>query len=56
MEEIKAESDAAGHKACIIPEGASNGIGTFGYLKCMKEIEEQEKRTWNSFLTQFFQL
>lgn len=43
MEKIKADTDAAGHKAYIIPEGASNGIGTFGYLKCMKEIEEQEK-------------
>lgn len=37
MEKIKAESDVAGHKGIyIIPEGASNGIGTFGYLKCRK--------------------
>jgi len=51
MGEIKAESDAAGHKAYIIPEGASNGIGTFGYLKCMKEIGEQEKELGITFDT-----
>lgn len=43
MEEIAEEYNAAGHKAYIIPEGASNGIGTFGYLTCMQEIMEQEK-------------
>lgn len=43
MGEIAEEYNAAGHKAYIIPEGASNGIGTFGYLTCMQEIMEQEK-------------
>lgn len=43
MAEIKAESDAAGHKAYIIPEGASNGIGSLGYYSAMEEIKEQEK-------------
>ncbi|MCI6033010.1 D-cysteine desulfhydrase family protein [Fusobacterium varium] len=43
MEKIKAESDAEGHKAYIIPEGASNGIGSLGYYSAMKEIKEQEK-------------
>lgn len=43
MEDIKAESDAEGHKAYIIPEGASNGIGSLGYYSFMKEIKEQEK-------------
>lgn len=43
MEDIKAESDAEGHKAYIIPEGASNGIGSLGYYSFMEEIKEQEK-------------
>jgi len=43
MEEVKKELDAKGHKAYIIPLGASNGIGTFGYLNAMNEIIEQEK-------------
>jgi D-cysteine desulfhydrase len=43
MAEIKEELDKKGHKAYIIPEGASNGIGTFGYLNAMNEILEQEK-------------
>lgn len=43
MQKIKAESDAEGHKAYIIPEGASNGIGSLGYYSAMKEIKEQEK-------------
>lgn len=51
MEEIAEEYAAAGHKAYIIPEGASNGIGTFGYLSCMKEIMEQEKELGIEFDT-----
>ncbi|HBJ77623.1 MULTISPECIES: D-cysteine desulfhydrase family protein [Fusobacterium] len=43
MQKIKAESDAEGHRAYIIPEGASNGIGSLGYYSAMKEIKEQEK-------------
>ena len=43
MQKIKAESDAEGHKAYIIPEGASNGIGSLGYYSAMKEIKKQEK-------------
>ena len=43
MQKIKAESDAEGHKAYIIPEGASNGIESLGYYSAMKEIKEQEK-------------
>ena len=38
MEELAAEYAAAGRKAYIIPEGASNGIGTFGYLACMQAV------------------
>lgn len=43
MENILKELEAKGRKGYIIPEGASNGIGTFGYLACFKEILEQEK-------------
>jgi D-cysteine desulfhydrase len=42
MESIKNEYDLKGYKAYIIPEGASNGIGNFGYFKCMEEITVQE--------------
>ncbi len=44
MEEIRDILAAEGHKAYIIPEGASNGIGTFGYFKAMEEILAQEKQ------------
>ncbi|MEG0771920.1 D-cysteine desulfhydrase family protein [Clostridium sp.] len=43
MEDLKSEYEAKGFKPYIIPEGASNGIGTFGYLNAMKEIISQEK-------------
>lgn len=43
MEEIKAEFDQKGETAYIIPEGASNGIGLFGYINAIEEIKTQEK-------------
>ena len=43
MREIKAKSDLDGHKAYIIPEGASNGIGSLGYYSAMEEIKLQEE-------------
>lgn len=43
MENIEEELAKEGHKAYILPEGASNGIGSFGYYKAMEEILEQEK-------------
>lgn len=43
MEAIREELYKKGHNAYIIPEGASNGIGSFGYINAMKEIEAQEK-------------
>lgn len=43
MEAIKAKLEEEGHKAYIIPEGASNGIGSFGYSKALEEILVQEK-------------
>lgn len=43
MEEIKGDLYKKGHNGYIIPEGASNGIGSFGYINAMKEIQAQEK-------------
>ncbi len=43
MNEIKEELVNKGHKPYIIPLGASNGIGTFGYYTAMEEIMQQEK-------------
>lgn len=43
MEQIKIEMKEKGFKPYIIPEGASNGIGSFGYYKAMEEIMAQEK-------------
>ena len=51
MEEIKKEYDSNGYNAYIIPEGASNGIGTYGYFNCMKEIQMQEKELGINFDT-----
>ncbi|MCM1989387.1 D-cysteine desulfhydrase family protein [Oceanirhabdus seepicola] len=49
MENIKEELAKEGHKAYIIPEGASDGIGTFGYYKAMEEIIEQEREMGINF-------
>lgn len=49
MEEIKNDLAKEGHKAYIIPEGASNGIGSFGYFKAMEEILNQEKEMGINF-------
>lgn len=43
MEGILSELVIKGKKGYLIPLGASNGIGTFGYYSCMEEIAEQEK-------------
>lgn len=43
MLEIGKKLAERGHKAYLIPEGASNGIGAFGYLNGMEEIYLQEK-------------
>ncbi|WP_353097225.1 D-cysteine desulfhydrase family protein [Tissierella praeacuta] len=42
MNSIKDELSKEGHRAYIIPEGASNGIGSLGYFKAMEEILKQE--------------
>lgn len=43
MEGIRTELAAQGRKGYILPVGASNGIGSFGYAHAMREICEQEK-------------
>ncbi|HWR62028.1 MAG TPA: D-cysteine desulfhydrase family protein [Clostridia bacterium] len=43
MEAIKREMEHKGFRPYIIPEGASNGIGSFGYYTAMEEILAQEK-------------
>ncbi|MBR3393020.1 MAG: D-cysteine desulfhydrase family protein [Firmicutes bacterium] len=49
FQEIAEEYRKAGLKPYIIPVGASNGIGNFGYLNAVKEIAEQEKKLGVSF-------
>lgn len=51
MENILKELEKKGRKGYIIPEGASNGIGTFGYINCFKEILDQEKELGITFDT-----
>ena len=41
MEEIAEELQADGRKPYVIPEGASNPVGTFGYTRAAQEIGEQ---------------
>lgn len=42
MNNLKANYEAEGIKSYILPEGASNGIGLFGYYHGMEEILEDE--------------
>lgn len=44
MEEMKEQYEKDGLKAYIIPEGASNGIGMFGYYRAYEEILRQERQ------------
>ncbi len=43
MEKIANDYSAKGYVPYIVPEGASNGVGSLGYYYAMKEIVEQEK-------------
>ncbi|SNS41721.1 D-cysteine desulfhydrase [Anaerovirgula multivorans] len=49
MKDLKESLEKAGHSPYIIPEGASNGIGNFGYFKAMEEIKRQEEEMGISF-------
>lgn len=51
MEELKHKLAQKGRKAYIIPEGASNGLGYFGYYSCFHEIIRQEKESGLAFDT-----
>jgi D-cysteine desulfhydrase len=51
MEDVKRELAQKGRKAYIIPEGASNGLGCFGYYQCLHEIIAQEKEMGITFDT-----
>lgn len=43
MQDTLKELSKNGHTGYIIPTGASNGIGTFGYFDAIKEISKQEE-------------
>ncbi len=43
MQKIKAELSQQGHTAYVIPEGASSGLGAFGYYSALEEIIRQEQ-------------
>lgn len=43
MADIAKQKVKEGYKPYVIPEGASNGLGAFGYYATMFEIAEQEK-------------
>lgn len=51
MEKIAAEYAAKGDTPYIIPEGASNAVGSLGYYNAMKEIVEQEEELGIKFDT-----
>jgi len=44
MEQIREQLEREGKKAYVIPEGASNGLGVFGYYLAMEEIVAQQAR------------
>ncbi len=51
MEAMADEYRKQGYKPYVIPEGASNAIGTLGYYNCMEEILKQEKELGITFNT-----
>jgi len=51
MQKMADEYAAKGYKPYIIPEGASNGVGTQGYYNAMQEIVAQEKEMGVKFDT-----
>ncbi|MES1184241.1 MAG: pyridoxal-phosphate dependent enzyme [Myxococcales bacterium] len=42
MAEVAAEFAARGQRAYVIPEGGSNGVGSFGYVTALEELAEQQ--------------
>lgn len=51
MEDIKKSYEKDGIKGYVLPEGASDGIGVFGYANAFYEILEQEKKLGVKFDT-----
>ncbi len=51
MASLKKDYDAKGELAYLLPMGASNGIGTFGYCHAFEEILSQEKAMGLNFDT-----
>jgi D-cysteine desulfhydrase len=51
MEELKSKLEQQGRNPYVIPEGASNGLGCFGYYNCFHEIAAQEKQLGINFDT-----
>ena len=49
MEQVAEEYRKSGHKPYLIPVGASNGVGNFGYLNTVREIMEQEEKLGTTF-------
>ena len=45
MENIVKELEKDGRKGYIIPEGASNGVGSLGYINFVKEVLEFEEKS-----------
>jgi D-cysteine desulfhydrase len=43
MEEEAGKWASQGKNAYIIPEGGSNGLGSYGYVECAREIAESER-------------
>ncbi|MGA3120752.1 MAG: D-cysteine desulfhydrase family protein [Polyangiaceae bacterium] len=41
MEEVAAEIRDGGRRPYVIPEGGSNGLGSLGYVECMRETAHQ---------------
>jgi len=51
LDNLGKQLSAKGKRPYIIPEGASNGLGCFGYSAALKEIQEEEKSLGFSFDT-----
>jgi D-cysteine desulfhydrase len=41
MESAASELRVAGKRPYVVPEGGSNGLGSLGYVACMREVREQ---------------
>jgi D-cysteine desulfhydrase len=44
MESAAIELRDRGRRPYVVPEGGSNGLGSLGYVECMREIEAQTRR------------